>query len=79
MSSFPATFIDPIVPQVNFEVSYLGVRFIVPRPQLNRLVRCGLFPFFKQSLPFLTVGAIIGNKAFSHNICDIFPIVAKLA
>lgn len=74
MSSFPTTFIDPIVPQVNLEVSYLGVRFIVPRPQLKRLDRCGLFPFFKQSLPFLTVGAIIGNKAFSHNICDIFPI-----
>ena len=74
MSSFPATFIDPLVPQVNFEVSYLVVRFIVPRPQLNRLDRRGLFPFCKQSLPFLTVGAIIGNKAFSHNISDIFSI-----
>lgn len=74
MSSFPATFIDPLVPQVNFEVSYLVVRFIVPRPQLNRLDRRGLFPFCKQFLPFSTVGAIIGNKTFSHNICDIFPI-----
>ena len=74
MSSFPATYIDPIVPQVNFEVSYLLVRFIVPRPQLNRLDRRGLFPFCKQSLTFLTVGAMIGSKAFSHNICDIFPI-----
>jgi len=78
VGSFPETYHKLIresdVPQVNFEVSYLVVRFIVPRPQLNRLDRRGLFSFRKQSLPFLTIGAIIGNKAFSHNICNTFPI-----
>ena len=33
----------------------------------------GLFPFRKRSLPFLTVDATIGNQAFSHDCCNIFP------
>ena len=32
-----------------------------------------LFPFRKQSLPFLTVDATTGNQAFSHDGCNIFP------
>jgi len=38
-----------------------------------RVGRRGLFPFRKRSLPFLTVGAIIGHQAFGHgrsNICS---------
>ena len=34
--------------------------------------RC-LFPFRKGSLPFLTVDSTIGNQAFSHDRCNIFP------
>ena len=32
-----------------------------------------LFLFCKRSLPFLTVNATIGNQAFSHDSCNIFP------
>ena len=32
-----------------------------------------LFPFCKRSLPFLTVNVTIGNQAFSHDSCNIFP------
>ena len=35
--------------------------------------RRGLFPFRKRSMPFLTVDASIGNQAFSHDGCNIFP------
>ena len=35
--------------------------------------RGGLFPFPTRSLPFLTVNATIGNQAFSHDGCNIFP------
>ena len=35
--------------------------------------RGGLFPFRTRSLPFLTVNATIGNQAFSHDGCNIFP------
>ena len=35
--------------------------------------RRSLFPFRKRSLPFLTVNATIGNQAFSHDRCNIFP------
>ena len=31
------------------------------------------FPFRKRSLPFLTEDATIGNQAFSHDRCNIFP------
>ena len=34
--------------------------------------RC-LFPFRKGSLRFLPVDATIGNQAFSHDRCNIFP------
>ena len=33
----------------------------------------GLFPFCKQSLPFLTVDATISIQAFSHDRCSILP------
>ena len=32
-----------------------------------------LFVFRKRSLPFLTVDATLGNQAFSHDGCNIFP------
>ena len=32
-----------------------------------------LFFFSKRSLPFLTVDATLGNQAFSHDGCDMFP------
>ena len=35
--------------------------------------RRSLFPFRKRSLPFLTVDAAIGNQAFSHDKCNMFP------
>ena len=35
--------------------------------------RRSLFPFHKRSLPFLKVDATIGNQAFSHDGCNIFP------
>ena len=35
------------------------------------LFRRGLFRFRKQSLPFLTVDATIGNQALSHHRCNI--------
>ena len=37
------------------------------------LCRPRLFPFRKRALPFLTVDAIIGNQAFSHDRCNIIP------
>ena len=38
----------------------------------NPDLRC-LFLFGKRSLPFLTVDATIGNQAFGHDRCNIFP------
>ena len=35
-----------------------------------------LFPFRKRSLPFLTDYATIGNHAFSHDRCNIFPALS---
>lgn len=32
-----------------------------------------LFPFLKRSLLFETVDATIGNQAYTHNRCNIFP------
>ena len=36
--------------------------------------RGGLIPFRTRSSPFLTVNATIGNQAFSHDGCNIFPL-----
>ena len=37
------------------------------------LFRRGLFRFRKQSLPFLTVDATIGNQTLNRNRCNILP------
>ena len=37
------------------------------------MCRGGLFPFCKRPSPFLTVNVTIGNQAFSHDGCYIFP------
>ena len=46
--------------------TYVLLRYV--RHEKTNQCRCRLFPFRKWSLPFLTVGAIIGNQAFSHGM-----------
>ena len=43
-----------------------------PHPVSRTFARRRLFPFFKRSLPFLTVNATIGNQAFIGDGCNIF-------
>ena len=55
-----------------FGLVYYTVLTLIKRDKRLTLRR-RLSPFRKRSLPFLTVDATIGNQAFSHDGCNIFP------